>query len=248
MIIGLTGYPPGGSGKSTVADFLCKEYGFVEVALADPLKRICAQVYGWPEDVLWGPSENRNVPDPLYPRHKYNPKFSTNQDGVPGIYFDTYDGRRFEPQYLTPRHALQQIGDWGRGCYEDTWVDIALRDCKRLLGPQNLKYDRKRGVYLEDDRRTWDEQEYDDIRGAVISDVRYDSEARAIRNTGGKIWAIIRPGAGFKGEAGKHSSEAGISEELVDFCVKNDKGFGWLRQQVRTLMNQEKKNAESRGV
>ena len=247
MIIGLTGYPPGGSGKSTVAAYLCKEYGFVEVALADPLKRICMDVYGWPEDVLWGPSENRNVQDRRYLRSvmymggsKETPIGKTGftaQEIVPG-----------SDQYLTPRHALQQIGDWGRGCYEDTWVDIALRDCKRLLSPQNLKYDRKRGVYLEDDRRTWDEQEYDDIRGAVISDVRYDSEARAIRNAGGKIWAIIRPEAGLKGEAGKHSSEAGISEELVDFVIKNNKGFGWLRQQVRTLMNQEKKNAESRGV
>lgn len=61
-IIGIAG--PAGSGKDTVAKM------FVElkpdariVALADPMKRFCLEVFGWEPERLWGPSERRAEPD-----------------------------------------------------------------------------------------------------------------------------------------------------------------------------------------
>jgi hypothetical protein len=67
MIIGLCG--PAGSGKDTAADFLVKNHGFVKVAFADPLKRICKDVFAFTDGQLWGPSEKRNAPDKRYPRN-----------------------------------------------------------------------------------------------------------------------------------------------------------------------------------
>lgn len=63
MIIGLTG--KAGCGKSTAADALAAR-GWVVLSLADPLKRICQDVFGWTHDRLWGPSEARNAPDPRW--------------------------------------------------------------------------------------------------------------------------------------------------------------------------------------
>lgn len=66
MIIGLCGNA--GVGKDAVADFLVRNHGFVKVALADPLKRICQDVYGFTDEQLWGSSEKRNAPDKRWPR------------------------------------------------------------------------------------------------------------------------------------------------------------------------------------
>lgn len=68
MIIGISGLA--GSGKDTVADFLVQQRDYVKVALADPLKRICQDVFDFSDDQLWGPSEKRNAPDKRYPRNE----------------------------------------------------------------------------------------------------------------------------------------------------------------------------------
>lgn len=245
MIIGLTGLPPAGSGKDTVADYLVNGYGLVKIALADPMKRFCMEMFQWSVRDLWGPSENRNVPDDRYPRHKYDPMTSCNQDKVVGKYFDTDDGRKFEPMYLAPRHALQQLGtEWGRSCYENVWVDYCLRVAEDVLDPAlDITYDPVEGPFRCPSPRfidlgdRWGKPR---DKGVVIPDVRYDNEAAAIRKAGGKVWLITRPDAGLKGEAAKHSSENGVSEEHIDYCIKNDRHYGWLFQQVRTLMNERR--------
>lgn len=64
----------------------------------------------------------------------------------------------------------------------------------------------------------------------VVTDVRFDNEAEAIKECGGEVWEIDRPGAG---EAAKgHASEAGISPHLVDRVVDNSKGLDELRENV----------------
>lgn len=49
------------SGKDTLADWLVANRHFCKVALADPLKRICHDVFGFTEAQLWG--NERDVPD-----------------------------------------------------------------------------------------------------------------------------------------------------------------------------------------
>jgi len=64
MIVGVCAQA--GSGKDTTADFFVEDYGYFKVALADPIKRFCAQMYGFSYDQLWGPSELRNKVDERY--------------------------------------------------------------------------------------------------------------------------------------------------------------------------------------
>ena len=229
MIIGITGQPPAGSGKDTVADFLVKEYGFVSVAFADPMKRICADVFGWDKEVLWGSSEKRNEPDKRFKR----PLSEWHEAVVKGLQVPRELVLTPEMSYLTPRYALQRLGqEWARDCYADTWVDYGMRVIKKVLAGE--------AVYTAVGGLDYDLTGYTGKpTGIVIPDVRYNNEAKAIREADGRVWLVQRPGAGLKGEAAKHASEVGVSEENIDFCIKNNKGFDWLYQQVQTLMSNQ---------
>jgi HNH endonuclease len=72
-LIGICGVA--GAGKDTAADVLVREFGFVKVALADPIKRMTRDAFDFSEAQLWGPSDKRNEPDHRYYRgiirHRY---------------------------------------------------------------------------------------------------------------------------------------------------------------------------------
>ena len=62
-LIGITG--PAGAGKSTAAQFLVEDAGFVAIGLADVLKRFVGHVWPFDQDQIWGPSERRVEPTPV---------------------------------------------------------------------------------------------------------------------------------------------------------------------------------------
>lgn len=63
-IIGISG--KAGSGKDTVAAYLRNEYGYANMAFADPMKVFCQEIFDWSFDQLWGPSEEREKIDPKW--------------------------------------------------------------------------------------------------------------------------------------------------------------------------------------
>jgi hypothetical protein len=100
MLIGISGHA--GSGKGVAADALVQSCGWVKVALADPMKRMCADAFDWPSSALWGPSEERNKPDPA--RNGLTPRKALQLLGT----------------------------EWGRACYPDVWIDYALSVARAL--------------------------------------------------------------------------------------------------------------------
>jgi hypothetical protein len=66
----------------------------------------------------------------------------------------------------------------------------------------------------------------------VISDVRFDNEARWVKNHGGVIWHIHRPAAQA---VAAHQSENGINPELVDLKILNKYNLSELEGQVTQL-------------
>ena len=52
-----------GSGKTTIAEFLVKNYGFVEKSFADPLKRICKELFILDDYQIYGTQEQKEIPD-----------------------------------------------------------------------------------------------------------------------------------------------------------------------------------------
>lgn len=112
------------------------------------------------------------------------------------------------PVYLTPRHALQTLGtEWGRGCFENAWAKLGVR---RALAS---------GAPL-----------------VAITDCRFVNEARAVREAGGELWRIVRPGAGLDGAAGLHPSETEQESpaflELVTRTIVNSGSMDDLRLQI----------------
>jgi hypothetical protein len=226
MIIGFCGLA--GSGKDTSADFLVKNDMFVKVALADPLKRICREVYAFTDEQLWGPSAERNKPDKRYKR-TLNALQEAVMVGlqVPREYL-------YLDAYLTPRYALQQLGtEWGRNCYPNTWVDLALRVADKLLDPtskQMHRYTAREGLQ----EAPWD-PEYIPM-GVVFSDIRFLNEVLAINAAGGYVFQLMR-GQGLEGAAGQHRSETELTtipKELFKGIIDNRE---WTLDQLESYLH-----------
>lgn len=92
----------------------------------------------------------------------------------------------------TPRWAMQSLGtQWGRESISPgLWVNAA---------------------------RHWIDVERKAGRPVVFDDCRFDNEARTVRDLGGIVIEITRPGL----VRGTHESERGVSPDLVNFSIPN---------------------------
>lgn len=204
-----------GAGKDEAARQLVAAHNYVPLAFADPLKRILKDVFEFTDDQLWGPSENRNKEDPRYPRTVFgeNPLVHSKEDPT--------------PVGLTVRHALQTLGDgWGRNeCYQNVWAEYAIRVATKLTTGK-YGYDQKLGLYelnvpgspmLIGPPRT----------DVVITDLRYQNEAEAVRKAGGKLVRVKRKVKEIK-VSPTHKSEN-------DLLVLHDDDFDWVLNNNSTL-------------
>lgn len=84
----------------------------------------------------------------------------------------------------------------------------------------------------------WVEQLFDNLNEAeivVITDCRFENEARAIRERGGQVWEVKRPQHAdeLEGDLAQHASEAGVPVELVDRVIHNAGDLEDFRHMVR---------------
>lgn len=258
------------SGKDTVADMLVTEKGFAKIALADPLKRFCKEVYGFSYEQLWGPSEERNRPDERYLKeiktppclwcvnHRKgtpsthatselrflgpsNPEILTYcEDHVPASHSPAacragHAGcqellaKVTKPVYLTPREAIQKLGtEWGRGLYEDTWVEYLLGVVELLDRGESFIYTPEFGL----------ERALTDYQGVVVPDARYENEFTALRKAGAVMVRVKRTASGIAGERGQHPSETEqdrIPDEAFDHVLENEGTLEDLKMKVMAL-------------
>lgn len=155
-------------------------------------------------------------------------------EGQAALAYDDEARKQFGPfarlntdLFLTPRRALQTLGtEFGRACYPEVWVEYALRMAKNLDGLPGRMYTAQRGL-----RPTMGPA----LAGVAIPDCRFRNEVIAVRNAGGKVIRIVRPGAGLQGAAGTHKSETEMTElpdDLFDVIIENTGTLERLRQQV----------------
>jgi hypothetical protein len=102
----------------------------------------------------------------------------------------------------SPRNLAQTLGtEWGRKIvHPDIWVH-ALESQINLFAHDRV----------------------------VITDVRFDNEARWIHEQGGWVIEVLRPDAAPVSE---HASEVGIYPALIDFSILNDRTVEALQQRV----------------
>ena len=228
MIIALSGYgytdcgdcaTSMGTGKDTVADFLKSDFNFVRVGFADPIKRFVKDLFDFSDEQIWGPSEHRNKPDTRYIRR---------QAGA----FGTLDGRPSprEHLYLTPRYALQTLGnEWGRDTVgPNVWINYALKVAKKI--ESGFDYDQNKGVYLDQTLETHRQD-------VVFSDLRYRNELECIKKEKGYVVRIKRC-VQFV-ESMNHASEIGlldVDDSEFDYIINNNGTIDSLRAQVAKMV------------
>jgi hypothetical protein len=110
-----------------------------------------------------------------------------------GLTEEQLDGRSKQlpiPEFggHTPRHLMQTLGfGWGRReVHANLWVEVWRQNYRKMAGP------------------------------VVVDDVRFTNEAAVVRELGGVVWRITRPGVG-----GETASDRAISEIEADLVIEN---------------------------
>lgn len=209
-----------GAGKSTAAAAaVMARPGSVVVNIADPIKRVCRDVFEFSEETLWGPSAARSVPDLKYDfqdaweearknmyRLNHIPPAAIQQ-WFNTLYFEHISLReqvtsigtiktiKIVKELLTPRQALQTYGAYCRKIYPDIWTNEAITVASRLLGGDH-SYTPSQGLQ--------------EVTGAppvpwvIIGDGRTPNEPLAVAREGGAVVLIVNAEATMEDE---HSTE-----------------------------------------
>jgi len=122
---------------------------------------------------------------------------------------DTEDRARKEAPLpwmnLSPRTLLQELGTWGRRLDPDLWLRVARFRVDLLT---------RQGV---------------DLTRLVFTDVRFENEAAFVKQSGGRIGEVTRPG---RYEVRAHESERGLPMGYVDTFLMNDRTIPELHAAV----------------
>lgn len=181
MILAFTGHKY--SGKNTVATIVEELVGQTstvrrrrQIAFADPLKKIAADLYDLSHRQLHG--DLKEVVD--------------------------------ERWGVTPRFIMQQLGsEVVRRIHSETWIRYLFRTIREI----------------EDQTR-----HYNDEMLWLITDVRLQNEARAVRDAGGFIWRVERPSLGPSTDS--HESETELRSIETNETIVNDSTLVALEQSV----------------
>ena len=125
--------------------------------------------------------------------------------GLKGFHYVYTDKEAIIPELgVSARHMMQTLGtEWGRACvHPDFWVMIARAETQRIMA---------------------------DDRSVVIDDVRFPNEAAMIRDLGGELWRIDRPGVSYDGS---HESEGGLEDITPDRVLINDGTITQLLEKI----------------
>lgn len=206
-IIGLTGHA--GAGKDTVASLLLEQHDSngATIAFADALRREVCKAFRVAMPLLTR-RDTKETPSPwLALCNCGHPPFVRRM--VEHYASGTRDGG-IEGETLdlfAPRSARQIMQWWGT-------------EYRRHTSP---------GHWLNamQDRIAFEQDEHDLI---VITDVRFADEAQLIRDAGGQIWQVTRPGFG-DGPA-KHTSETAGSEFAPTVVIDNSGDLSALAERV----------------
>ncbi len=128
----------------------------------------------------------------------------------------------FYKRPMTGRELLQKIGtEVCRNIDKDFWLYALANRVGLQHNPITNQWET--GV-----NTGWDD--------LIITDVRFENEAKFIKELGGKVIFIHRPSTGVQ-EIDPHVSEAGLSMALCDYCVSNSGDLSFLSEQATRLVN-----------
>jgi hypothetical protein len=129
--------------------------------------------------------------------------------------------------YSVRATSLQEVIDkYGWGGYKESAHGGEIRELLQRLGTEC-------GRQLIDDE-IWIRAALDGKEGdLVVTDVRFPNEAHAIRDRGGIVIRIVRPGVGA---ANSHSSETALDDFKFDAIIPNDGSVADLHADLRSVV------------
>ena len=189
-IIGLTG--PAGCGKDTVAQLLATHLGFRQMAFADALRGEVCEAFGIDQSLLTR-RDTKEVPTPALALERCNSlgfvgAMVAHANTAPAVWPD------FMQEARSPRQIMQR---WG--------TDYRRQHTGEHYWTRTLTH----RIHTQQQGHQWRH---------VVSDVRFQNEADAIRALGGVIWQIKRPGLQLDTS---HISETDGSEFAPDAVINN---------------------------
>ena len=201
-IIGLAG--PAGSGKDTVADLLRTPVRFNKCAFADQLRWEVCEAYKI-EPLLLTHRPTKEDPHPALALKNCTDHAFTGMLLKSGLY-DRFNGSidDFLDAPRSPRHIMQLWGtEYRRAHDHGYWTSAVVSHIAQQCRSHNHRH--------------------------VITDVRFENEAQAVRNMGGVIWQIKRPGLTLDTT---HSSESDGSQFAPDAIINNSHDIRHLQAVV----------------
>lgn len=179
-IIALSGFAR--SGKDEAARILVEEHGFVQVAFADKLR-----------DMIY-------ALNPIV-AHKSHALQVKRPDKVVSLYVDDETPATVD----LPVYLQQVIDTYGWGGYKETEYGDEIRRLLQRLGTEAGRQTLWDSIWIDAALTGFDEN-----ARLVVSDARFFNEFDAVRERGGRVWRIERPGVG---PANDHASEM----EAIDY-------------------------------
>lgn len=234
LLIGLTGRKR--SGKDTVAGFL-REEGFERVAFGDPIKEILADM----DPLLSGTRRSGSFAEG-HEMSRLMDSFGRAID-LHTIVEDLGRGQRgraldiLDP-FVTGSVRLGALlreaeGDWDLLKDEETNpFHREIRRLQQVLGTEVGRSVLSPTIWV-DTGMAEVARHRRDLSSVVVTDCRFDNEAEAIREAGGKVVRVVRPS--LPAPTDSHASESGISEYLVDREIVNGGTLDDLRAAAEEL-------------
>lgn len=212
MIIGINGYS--GSGKDTVGKL-------IQIASCNTIPDghdVDELINNYTQHEWWLEEQSG------WEVKKWAGKLKSIASLLTGIPVKKFEDQEFKktqlgPQWgMTVRDFLQKLGTDGlrTGLHENTWVNALMADYEGL-------YD------IDTDRTTWPKW--------VITDTRFPNEAKAIKEAGGIVIRVDRPG--YK-PVNDHPSETGLDNWDFDHRIMNGSDLVSLLFTVGSVLRKEK--------
>ena len=194
-----------GVGKDTSAEVLTKKHGYTRIALADPLRELCSEVFKLPYNTFLDPDKKDSELDSKITldfhhidkiRQYVEDKWGFTVDYAAREEMEEYHGEEFN----TPRDILKLVGTEliRNNLRDDIWIVLAFQKIQEVGNK------------------------------VVITDCRFDNERKAFKKAGAILCLVKRPGA----EKGSHASENTGSEDEYDVIFDNCEGINQLKSNV----------------
>lgn len=226
MIIGVSGYS--GSGKDTVGAII-QYLNFVNPQIS--IEEVCANYADYEESL----DEESG-----WQTRKFAGKLKDIASHLTGIDIEDFEDQEFKKtnlgkewwttcdegyQPMTVRDFLQKLGTdaMRMGLHPNVWVNALMADYQKEL---RIETDHPYSEHLTAKYPNW-----------IITDVRFPNEAQAIKDKGGIIIRIDRPGVS---PINDHPSETGLDDWKFDYKIANLSDIYTLKETVREILKHAK--------